>query len=256
MPMIDSAQNATYKRLLSLTTSKGLKKEDDFLLSGTKLVAECVIQNILPIHAVITARGMTLPPILQDLATHMPQGLIDLDKALFETIDVMGTHAPLLLVQQPAIENLRDEDIATYHPVGLEVAVPTGDPSNLGALLRSCEAFGVRRVLLTREAAHPLLPKCVKASAGSVLRVPMAYAPALSSMPRDAIALDAKGSDIFAFSWPQNALLIVGEEGQGHGDITSAPYHHLLSIPTHGVESLNVVVATSIALALASRGKA
>jgi TrmH family RNA methyltransferase len=132
----------------------------------------------------------------------------------------------------------------------MELVVPIGDPGNLGALIRSAEAFGVTRAVLTSEAAHPFLPKAVKASAGSVLRLPMARGPALHQFPDTCIALDMGGTDIDKFIWPKNAMLAVGEEGKGLG---KAHFKKRVHIATAGVESLNAVVAASIALALWKR---
>ena len=59
------------------------------------------------------------------------------------------------------------------------------------------------------------------------------------------IALDLEGTPIDSFVWPDKALLLIGEEGPG---LTAAPPATRIRIPTSGVESLNVVVAASIAL--------
>jgi len=115
----------------------------------------------------------------------------------------------------------------------------------VGALLRSCEAFSVPRIILSREAANPFLPKAVKASAGSVLRVALARGPSLAGLPETCIALDLTGTSINDFVWPKRGLLLLGEEGPGLGE---KKFSQRIRIPTTGVESLNVVVAASIAL--------
>lgn len=242
---ITSAQNESYRKLLGLTTAKGLKKEGWFLLSGEKLVREYLANPTLPLVQEVRHAG-------QD--TVLPTGMkaefapIILSAELFDALDVLGTHAPLLVLQQPEIPRLTKEDCSTYIAQGLQVVVPLGDPANLGAVIRSCEAFGVSLVLLTEEAAHPFLPKSVKASAGSVLRMPLCRVGPLSSFAQQAqgIALDMDGTPLPQFRWPDDALLIVGEEGQGLRDYE---FPHRLSIPMTSVESLNAVVATSIALA-------
>jgi TrmH family RNA methyltransferase len=235
--MIESAQNDTYKKLLSLTSSKGLKEEGQFLLSGEKLIHEFLSKPHLKIiHEIIGPR-------------HQPMtdgvGVVELSSSLFDEIDVLGTHFNILVLKQPTVPTLSIKDIEVSQKTGIEIIAPIGDPSNLGALIRSCEAFLVPRVILSREAAHPFLPKCVKASAGSVLRVPLVRGPSLSEFPPSCIALDTQGTSINEFKWPSNGLLVVGEEGQGFGQATFSQY---VRVPTSGVESLNVVVAASIAL--------
>ncbi|MGE3624098.1 MAG: TrmH family RNA methyltransferase [Bdellovibrionales bacterium] len=238
MNKIESAQNAHFKKLLSLTSAKGLKAEGLFLLGGEKLVREFLQKPHLTIaYEIVPAGG-------KPLTRSDGIKIIELAENLFAEIDVLGTHYNILAVEQPTIGKLADAK--THRPKGIEVVIPIGDPGNLGALIRSCEAFSVPRVILAREAAHPFLPKAVKASAGSVLRVPMLRGPALADFPASSIALDMGGQSIYKFKWPKDGMLIVGEEGSGLG---RAKFTQRVTIPTQGVESLNAVVAASIALA-------
>jgi TrmH family RNA methyltransferase len=235
--MIESAQNETFKRFLSLASSKGLKEEGLFLLSGEKLVREFLKKPSLKIVYEIAG------PHCEPLAAGAK--FVEIASPLFAQIDVLGTHFNILVLKQPPMASVTTEDLAAYKPKDIEVVAPIGDPGNLGALIRSCEAFSVPRVILSREAANPFLPKAVKASAGSVLRVSMARGPALAEFPRSCIALDPRGASIDDFIWPPQGLLLLGEEGQG---LNAAEFETRIRIPTTGVESLNVVVAASIAL--------
>lgn len=238
MQDITSAQNDSFRKYLSLTAAKGLKQEGLFLLSGEKLAREFLAKPGLKIiHELVPpgAQPWTEAPALR------------LTRALFDEIDVLGTHTNILVLEQPAIATLEARELAAYKPQGIELVAPIGDPGNLGALLRSCEAFGVKRVILTQEAAYPFLPKAVKASAGSVLRLDIRRGPPLADFPEHCIALDASGQSINDFTWPKSGLLVVGEEGAGLG---SKRFATRLAIATEGVESLNAVIAASVALAL------
>ncbi|MDX2028519.1 MAG: RNA methyltransferase [Alphaproteobacteria bacterium] len=244
MPKIESPQNTTFKKCLSLTSAKGLKQEGAFLLSGEKLVREFLANPHLKILLELGTARMT--PLPRGSLQHADADYLELSSELFAQIDVLGTHFNILVLEQPPITSLTREQLASYEPRGLEAVMPIGDPGNLGALIRSCEAFAVPRILLTQEAAHPFLPKAVKASAGSVLRVPLARGPALAEFPDSCIALDKDGTPIDHFTWPENGMLVVGEEGAGLG---GKNFTQRIRIPTQGVESLNAVVAASIALA-------
>jgi TrmH family RNA methyltransferase len=236
--IIESPQNDTFKKLLSLTSSRGLKEEGLFLLSGEKLIHEFLKNPHLKIiYEILPANRMPVTP-------RAPQ--IHLTAPLFAQLDVLGTHFNLLVLEQPPLPVLSAAAMESYTPAGIELVIPIGDPGNLGALIRSCEAFAVPRVILSREAAHPFLPKSVKASAGSVLRVPLARGPALAEFPSGCIALDTDGISINDFVWPKQGLLLVGEEGSGYASGFAGQTR--VRIPTTRVESLNVVVAASIAL--------
>ncbi len=245
---IQSSQNATWRKLHSLTTSKGLKKEGLYILCGEKLVREYAKQPAHDLVHIVTTARMGIPDFIAS-----PDS-IQLSQELFDELDVVGTSFPLLILKQPDIDCLNADDIASYSPHGLELVLPIGDPGNLGAVIRSAEAFGAARVHLTQESAHPFLPKCIKASAGSILRTKLCYGPSLSDYPSNCIALDTAGISLNDFQWPENGMLIVGEEGPGLGH-HRINFDHKITIPTSGVESLNAAVAASIALWEWRRGR-
>lgn len=247
---IESPANATFKRLTTLLTGKGIKAEGELILSGRKLIAERLTGP-----GASHARSILLPKSAGGQHDFTwPAGLdvteIELADHLFEELDELGTHSPLLLMKTPEI---RTADLASA-PKGFELVCPVGDPRNLGAIARSARAFGVRRLLLTADAASPFLPKTLKASAGAVLDLEIARLPKLaeclnswasSSFAKQVFVLDTEGENLRKATLPADLFLVCGEEGPGIPELTKLPR---LTIPTHGVESLNAAVATSIAL--------
>ena len=217
----------------SLLTSKGLKEEGLLLLSGEKLVREFLAKPNLEIVSEL------IPPDGKCLTGSRHACLLTND--LFKQVDEVGTHFNILVLKQPKIEKWSVES----SPKGLELICPLGDPGNLGALLRSAEAFGATSVILTTESCHPFLPKAVKASHGSVLRMPFFKGPHLASIPQDCWGLDSDGLDITKVKFPRNIRMVVGEEGPGLKNFKPLKK---ISIPTEQVESLNAVVASSIAM--------
>ena len=173
---------------------------------------------------------------------------VELKSSLFQQLDIFGTHFPLLVADTPAIDACKLSDA----PMGLEILCGLSDPSNLGALLRSAEAFGASQVILLKEAAHPFHPKAVRASSGSCLRVPLTAGPSIKEIhgAGPILALDKTGESIAEFNWPKDCRLLIGEEGLGIPDDLISVQR--ISIPMQGqVESLNAVAATSVALAMA-----
>lgn len=251
---IESSANATFKKLKSLLTSKGIKNEGQCLLSGRKLIEErlkdprgLALSLILPKssskNSEATMTDFKIPP-------HQSVSEIELSDQLFQELDELGTHSALLLIKTPEIPE-RDLDKA---PTGFELVCPVGDPRNLGAIARSAQAFGVTSLCLTQESASPFLPKSLKASAGAVLDLKLTRAPDLktclntwtqSPFANQVFALDTEGPSLRTAKLPKDLLLVCGEEGPG---LPNFPALQTLRIPTHGVESLNAAVATAIAL--------
>jgi TrmH family RNA methyltransferase len=231
---ISSPTNALFKKFASLLESKGLKKEGLFILSGKNLVQEFLKKPTLPIESELWMEGQT--PLCA------PKLQVKLSKALFEELDVLGTKSNLLVLKQP---ELKTWDFSSSSP-GLKLLTPLGDPANLGALLRSAEAFGVSDVILLQECANPFLPKAIKGSAGSITRLKIWKGPSIKGLSaRPVVALDLKGEVLSQFQWPTRPYLLIGEEGAG---IPTLPGLKKISIPTQGVESLNATVAASLAL--------
>ena len=173
---------------------------------------------------------------------------------LFKEIDTAGTKAPLLLVNVPPMEEWTPE--ATW-PDGCTLFIAFQDPENVGAMIRSAAAFGVKRAVLLREAAHPFHPKSLRAAGPAVFQVQLMQGPSIKDLASGdvpLIALDGEGADLSSEPFPERFGLVPGVEGPG------LPEHlrrgHSRRIPIEaGVESLNAATATAIALYAWRRGQ-
>jgi TrmH family RNA methyltransferase len=134
------------------------------------------------------------------------------------------------------------------------------DPGNAGAIVRAAEAFGATGAVFLKGSVSPYNPKCLRASAGSIFRLPVvsAFDPHLLLA-----ALDQKRVAVFAAlpgaeaTAAQSDLsgrtaLVIGSEGHGVSALLSGRARGV-RIPTHGVESLNAAVAAGILLYEAAR---
>jgi TrmH family RNA methyltransferase len=129
------------------------------------------------------------------------------------------------------------------------------DPGNAGAILRAAEAFGATGVVFLKGTVSPYNPKCLRASAGSVFRVPLAptmdpqlLMAAADQRKLDLFALMPKGAqELGESNFTRKCAIIVGSEGRGVSDRLRAKALDI-RIPTAGVESLNAALAAGIAL--------
>ena len=136
------------------------------------------------------------------------------------------------------------------------------DPGNLGTLIRSAEAFGATAVLTTPGTVSEWNQKALRASAGSVFRVPV-----VQTNANQLLALKSQGVRLLAAVAPQDGsesvaevdlaqacALLIGNEGAGLGVEWLALANQRITIPMPGaVESLNAAVAGSLLLYEASR---
>jgi TrmH family RNA methyltransferase len=241
---LSSKSNEHFKRWLELNSSRGIKKNCEFILMGKKLIHEFLDDPQFKVKAEIVTEDLS--PIANSASSLRGQKIpaFKLSRALFNEIDCMGTHWNLLVLEP---KDLREMPL-NHQVSGLEIVCPLGDPSNLGALARSALAFGASKMILTEESCNPFLPKAIKASAGALLKIPIFKAGRLKDYLANndsAYTLDIKGESIAHFKWPENLQLAIGEEGPGLGEIKGLKR---LRVPTTGVESLNANVAASVAL--------
>jgi TrmH family RNA methyltransferase len=123
------------------------------------------------------------------------------------------------------------------------------DPGNVGTLIRTADAFGAA-VALSDGCADPTSPKALRASAGSIWRVPLgAWDPASNRLLQGTkrVALSAHGGAPFAsLDLSGRVALLLGSEREGLPEAVERDVD--ATIPIAGAESLNVAAAGAIAL--------
>ena len=267
-----SAQNPVMSDFRDLLSAKGIRKQGYFIVAGERAVREtlerypALARNLLLCADRHVPQGQVAthpasgPSAWVDLVRHARElttgneprfSVIALGRTLFDELDPSGTHVPLLVAKTPAVA---EADLAAK-PQGLEILCALGDPSNVGALLRTAAAFGASRIVLLKECATPFHPKAVRAASAATLMTPLAKGPSIRELPAliesgeiegPILALDMIGESLNQFTWPKDARLLLGEEGQG---VPSSQGFKFISVPMQiGVESLNATVAASVAL--------
>jgi RNA methyltransferase, TrmH family len=218
--------------LLEEALSAGLRIECVFVAQGAERLLESL--SLAPETEVLL-----LPKTLLDsaLATEAPQSIA----ALIEPPD--WTWAHLLAPHQK-------------HLPLLIVLAGLQDPGNLGTIVRSAEAFGATGLVSLPGTVSAWNPKAIRASAGSVFRVPL-----IATSERECLEqLRAAGVKILATTvraaQPADlvdlagpAALVIGNEGNGVADDLAFKADARITIPCPGpVESLNAAVAASVLL--------
>jgi 23S rRNA (guanosine2251-2'-O)-methyltransferase len=136
------------------------------------------------------------------------------------------------------------------------------DPHNLGAILRSAAAYGVRGILTTRDRSAPLNDAAVRASAGAAAFVPVVR---VTNLSRTLRGLKARGvwvigteADATTTAWDADltvpSVLVVGAEGKGIRPGVARACDLMVRLPMVGeIGSLNVSVAAAVLLAESCR---
>jgi TrmH family RNA methyltransferase len=198
--------------------------------------------------------------VLKILASHDRTPVRFVENALFDRIAPSETPQGVLALVRPPCWTL--DDLFRRQPL---VVILDGvqDPGNAGAIARAVEAFGGTGVVFVRDTAGPFNPKTLRASAGSLFRLPY-----VAGVGRDLTrqelrrrnvqviaASSESGSPPDRLDWRAPTALVIGSEAHG----VSLPLREeakSVRIPTSEVESLNAAVAAAVLLYEASRQRA
>lgn len=174
--------------------------------------------------------------------------------ALTHTREHQGVAAAVSPVDYVTLKDL----VATLPPVCCLLALDqVQHPKNLGMIIRTAAAAGAQGLIAPMRGGALLDDDVVRASAGLVMRLPMVACANLTQALRDLRAADfwsfsleaGAPQSVFTKDWPARVVLVAGNETDGVRPVTRKACDDAVSIPlAAGVDSLNVAVATGIAL--------
>ena len=244
-----SVSKSNIKLVRSLQQKKFRDERGLFVAEGRKCVEE-LSKAFERVMLFVEGENATAQEIVQMSSLRTPQGVI----GVFRKREV-GSQ------QDPPRPSLRRE--------GVIVALDgVQDPGNLGTIIRTCDWFGVRRLVCSHDTADCYNPKVVQATMGALARVQVEYVDLVSwleeiknlnsqpsTLPIYGTLLN--GRNLYedgAIADRQQGVIIMGNEGNGISEAVRRYITHPLLIPPYPAdaetsESLNVAIATAITLA-------
>lgn len=255
--LISSRTNARVKQLRAAFEGNARLSGGLAAIEGEHLLAEAIRSGIV-LKTVFVTERCELPP-------GVPRGaeVLRLTEDVFRSaVETQSPQGIAALIAPPVFAL---EGVVRGTPLIL-IAAGLQDPGNLGTLVRSAEAFSATGVVTTPGTVGAWNQKALRASVGSVFRVPVVAA-ALDDVAglkrRGVRLLAAVGRSGFGTKAAQDVdfrracAVMIGNEGAGLGDEWMALADERVTIPCPGpVESLNAAVAGSLLLYEASRQRA
>jgi TrmH family RNA methyltransferase len=226
-----------------------LDERTHFLLEGEKAILEAVASG-LPLEHVFHDASVR-PGRLSTLTSARPRIV---SRAVLERLADSKTPQHLL-----AVARRRDLPVAEIlgRPGPVVFVFGIQDPGNLGAIVRVGEAAGCSGIVAAPGTADFFHPRAVRASAGSVLRIPVSGRVSFEPFAADAKeagrtvcgAVASGGENPFESPLPASSILVIGSEGTG---LPAGAYRYLdrrYTIPMlPPVDSLNAAVAAALLL--------
>lgn len=260
--IVQSKQNSRLKQLRKALAQPGRGADGLAGIEGPNLLEEAKRAG-LRLDCVFVAQGEE--QLVESLGLAAETEVLLLPRDLLTAALATETPQPVAaLLETPRWEWDNVLDSSRQKAALVVVLAGLQDPGNVGTILRSAEAFGATGVVSLPGTVSAWNAKAVRASAGSVFRVPVIAADGEECFARlraagvktwTTAARGAMAADRVALTGP--VALLMGNEGNGVPAELAARAQGALTIPCPGpVESLNASVAASLLLYEASRQRA
>lgn len=233
-----------------LRRSKGTQA----LLEGPHLIGEALGAG-LELRCILATPGFLDSTIGRALSERLPFPAVEVEaKLLDELADSDSPRGIVAAAHLPrggaGVLPVRESGLYVYLE-GIQ------HPGNLGALVRAAEASGATGVAVSGGSVHPNHPRALRASAGSLLRLPVAAectpeelrAHLADVNPRWTALVPRGGRDPWSAPLEGTLVVALGAEGPGLSETLREISHQEITIPLASpVESLNVTVAAAVVL--------
>ena len=260
--IISSRQNADIIAAVKLSDKKARRESGLFRFDGLKLAREAIEKGVSLERMFV--RASSLDPIVCELQGLDPHCRITaVTDPVFDKLSEEKSPEGIICIAKH-LDNLRkivkiNKEVREFSD-GKRVflAESVRDPGNLGTLIRSANALGCERMILSSDCADPYNPRALRAAMGALFCTEICFA---DSMPDAISALCENKRRVFAAALDKNAVklgsfdispldcFVVGNEGHGLSPETVAASTQSVYIPMRaGAESLNAATAASIIL--------
>ncbi len=254
--MITAAGNSRIKNLVKLNQkAKERKEQNVFVVEGIKMFLEAPIERIREVYI---SESLFLKG---SCAQKLEQCKVEVvsDDVFLKITDTVTPQGVLCVIEQ---FHYSLPSLLTKENPLLLILEDIQDPGNLGTILRTAEGAGVDGVIMSRETVDLYNPKTIRATMGSIYRVPFIYTDCIQELISNLRAHGVltyaaqlqESSDYDKLDYKKGTAFLIGNEGNGLKSETVQAADAYLRVPMAGkVESLNAAVAASILIYEAAR---
>lgn len=242
METLSSLKNPRVQQWRSLKERKVRKETGLFLVEGRKMVSEA-LASAFPVETILCDMAQA-----ENYASLLNQGDVALmpSHVLAAVCDTKTPQGIAAVVRMGTVPRLGKRLVALD---GVQ------DPGNVGTILRTADCAGMEGLLLSEQCADIFSPKVLRATMGSIFRMPVEVTGdlpgRLASLRRQGYSVLSSQLDGTPFYQRQGIgecyVLVVGNEGNGVSLPVQQQATHRLRLPMRGgAESLNAAVAAGI----------
>lgn len=247
---ITSKDNKQVKYCAKLIRSKKYRSEEKrFVAEGMRLCEDAIRSGLTPVQTFVTKEMLD-----------KCHGVLEASRQIFliheeQSAKISETQAPQgIFCVFPTLDNIKTVDTMKWQHI--VVLSSLQDPGNLGAIVRTAEAFGIDGLILSEDCPDLYSSKVLRSTMGGVFRLPICR---VSNLKETLDALKQEGFLVYGaalleesrpiteVSWKGRTAAVIGNEGNGLSRSVLDACTGQIIIPMKGkAESLNAAIAASI----------
>ena len=243
---LESKDNPKIKHLRGLIEQNSYrKKQRQTVLEGTHLSLAWLEQQ-RTINSIFTTEAALDHPDLEKIANLYTGHIFVLSESLYKELSTLGTTLPCLaIVDLPSSKDALDFEADTLILENIQ------DPGNVGTLLRSAAAAGIKQVVCTKGSASLWSPRVLRAGMGAHFALNTYENVAIEDLLEKFkvpvyVTSSHESESLYSKDLTQPCVWVLGNEGQGVSQY-ALQHAQAVTIPQPGgQESLNVAIAGSI----------
>lgn len=259
---ISSNKNPIIKEIKSLSRKKNRWKESLFIIEGIKVIEEAI-------KASITIKYIFFSEILLEVdggeaffqQIKDRKETVKLSRNIFNQITNLDSPQGIL-----AIVEFKERSIAELYKINLPFIIfldGLNDPGNLGTIIRTADAFNIDAIVLGEDSVDPYNSKVVRATMGSIFRVPLYnvrdnddFFDSMKKKDVNIMTTSLNGKPLEREDFKEGFVIVIGNEANGVRENIIEKSTKQIKIPMPGgAESLNAGVAASIIMYEAMRSR-
>lgn len=250
--VIESSQNSVIKHICKLQVSSKERYESGlFVIEGLRICKDACENGIRFNKFIVSEEAIN--KFYDEIKAFAENSCecIKVTDSLFRKIS--DTKNPQGIA---AVASMPDNSSNNINLKGRYIALENiSDPSNLGAVARTAEALGASGIILSADGCDPYSPKVLRASMGTLLRVPLIMLKDFSGqigklgLKLYSCVVDKEAQSITNAGFQDGCAVIIGNEANGVTAETKKVSDLLITIPMQGAaESLNAAAAAAISI--------
>lgn len=249
---ITSRKNAVVTEYRELLNERKVREQAGrFVIEGAKMIEEAARAGCTFYSVLFTAQAEEkflgkLAPLLKNVETTLIGE--DISAYISDTKTPQGIFAEIKTLDKP--------DFSDKIKKGSRLMILDSlqDIGNIGTIIRTCDAFGLDALILSKDCADIYSPKLVRATMGSLFRLPCIKSELTEIIPTlkeydytvYGAILDKTAEKLGSFGFDRKSAIVIGNEGNGISPQIKELCDKKVFIPMNNAESLNAAVAAGI----------